>query len=86
MVATQSDLREDKAALENLRNVSGVKAKPVSIKEGKSLASKIRADHYFETSAKTGEGVTEAFHAAISAAELPKLSNKNNGSFKCLIL
>ena len=79
------DLRDDKAALENLRNVSGPKARPVSTKEGRSLAGKIKADHYVETSAKTGEGVTEAFHAAITAAELPKLSDKNNG-FKCLIL
>ena len=44
-------------------------SKPVSYGEGQALAQKIKACGYYETSAKTGEGVTEAFQAAIDAVE-----------------
>ena len=42
--------------------------KSVSLKEGKELARKIGALGYFETSAKTLEGINEAFDAILESA------------------
>ena len=43
----------------------------VSTREGVKLAKKIHALGYWETSAKTGEGVKEAFAAATTALLTP---------------
>ena len=45
----------------------------VSTEEGVKLAKKIHALGYWETSAKTGEGVKEAFAAATKALLTPPL-------------
>lgn len=66
------DLVDDNKTLEDLKARSGAEATPVSKAEGEALAKEIKAEGYYETSSKTNEGVTEAFHAAINAAEEPK--------------
>ena len=43
---------------------------------GEKLAKKIKAFKYCETSAKSGEGVKEAFDAAIIAAITPRNDNR----------
>ena len=59
-------------------------SKPVSYGEGQALAQKIKACGYYETSAKTGEGVTEAFQAAIDAVE--KQDNPVPDCSSCVLL
>ena len=67
MLGTKVDLREDERALEELRAADGPGASPVSREEGEELARIIKANAYVETSSKTGQGVGEAFNAAIGA-------------------
>ena len=71
LLGTKEDLRGDEAALAALRSASGPEAAPVSEAEATEVARRIRAHSYCLTSAKTGQGVTEAFNAAITAAEAP---------------
>ena len=71
LLGTKEDLRGDEAALAALRSASGPEAAPVSEGEATEVARRIRAHSYCLTSAKTGQGVAEAFNAAITAAEAP---------------
>ena len=59
LIGTKYDLMEDYRESEK---------KSVSLKEGKELARKIGALGYFETSAKTGEGIDEAIDAILESA------------------
>ena len=61
----------DEGALKELQKSSGPKAKPINKSEGQALARKINAVGYYETSALSGQGVKEAFQAAIDAANKP---------------
>ena len=69
LIGTKSDLKEDSKALELLAKESGPEAKPVTKGEGEALAKEINAYGYYETSAKTAEGVKEVMDAAIEAVE-----------------
>ena len=69
LIGTKKDLVDDDKTLKSLRDLHGPEAQPISRAEGEALAAEIKAEGYYETSSKTNEGVTEAFHAAISAAE-----------------
>ena len=69
LIGTKKDLVDDDKTLKSLRDLHGPEAQPISRSEGDALAAEIKAEGYYETSSKTNEGVTEAFHAAISAAE-----------------
>ena len=69
LVGTKCDLKEDKEALEKMRRADGPEAKPISQEEGDTLARKIKAYAYFETSAKENIGMTEALNAVFEAAE-----------------
>ena len=62
-----------------LATEAGPEAKPVSKAEGETLAGDINACGYFETSAKTGEGVTQVMDAAIDAVE-----ERNKGCCGCM--
>lgn len=62
-------MKEDPKALELLAQESGPEAKPVTKGEGEALAKEINAYGYYETSAKTAEGVKEVMDAAIEAVE-----------------
>ena len=62
-------MKEDPKALELLAQESGPEAKPVTKGEGEALAREIKAYGYYETSAKTAEGVKEVMDAAIAAVD-----------------
>ena len=65
LIGTKADLKDDAAALEELKAASGEDVTPVSVEEGRKLADSINAAAYCETSARTGEGVQAAFNEAM---------------------
>ena len=65
LIGTKADLKDDAAALEELKAASGEDVTPVSVEEGKKVADSINAAAYCETSARTGEGVQAAFNEAM---------------------
>ncbi|KAJ3019627.1 GTP-binding protein Rho1 [Thoreauomyces humboldtii] len=82
LVGCKCDLREDPGVLETLAKE---RSSPVSYEEGVRLAAEISMDlstkvRYFETSAKTKEGVTDLFIAAA------KLTHKGKKMAACLVM
>lgn len=75
MIGTKCDLKEDTAAIEEMRRIQG-DVSPVTKAEGEELAAKIKAVGYFETSAKKDIGVMDAFDAAVVAAHTEKTKPK----------
>ena len=55
--------------MEELKTEAGPEAKPVTKGEGEALAKELKAYGYYETSAKTGQGVHQVMKAAIDAVE-----------------
>ena len=55
--------------MELLATEAGPEAKPVTKGEGETLAKEINAYGYYETSAKTGQGVQQVMQAAQDAVE-----------------
>ncbi|KAJ3286321.1 GTP-binding protein Rho1 [Borealophlyctis nickersoniae] len=78
LVGTKKDLRENPAILEELKRKC---SSPTTYEEGLTMMNEIGASKYFETSAKTGEGVKEMFLAAAKMA----VRNKNKIQ-KCKML
>ena len=83
LIGTKHDLKE---AYDNSKKSEYYPS--VSKNEGKSLAKKIGALGYFETSAKTGMGIKEAFDAILLSALNSRKKHKpaeNNACFstKC---
>jgi len=78
LIGTKSDL----AARPDLKNHDGSVVEPVTKEEGDKMANRIKAYGYYETSAKTGDGVKAAFEAAITAANI-KPRQDNNSWLSC---
>ena len=65
-----------------MRRVHGEDVNPVTEAEAEELAAKIKAIHYYETSAKKDIGVMDAFNAAVIAAHSKPRKHRN----KCSVL
>lgn len=65
LVGCKTDLRRDPRTVDSLKAMS---QRPVTSNEGSALAQRIGARDYMECSARTGEGVREAFQAAARAS------------------
>ncbi|KAI9301360.1 Rho1 GTP-binding protein [Cunninghamella echinulata] len=86
LVACKKDLRNDPGTIAALQKES---QRPVSYEEGAAVAQRINAYKYVECSARTGEGVREAFEHATRAALRPVNSKKGGKGDKrtiCAIL
>ena len=59
------DLKYDQRATELGMKEAGRDYKPVSYAEGKNMANEIGALNYFETSAKSGEGIQETMNSVL---------------------
>jgi len=81
LVGCKKDLRKDARTIEALRKTS---QRPVTPEEGMAVASQIRAKHYLECSARTGEGVREVFQYATRAALLH--TRKHVHGRKCVVI
>ncbi|TPX65394.1 hypothetical protein SpCBS45565_g05178 [Spizellomyces sp. 'palustris'] len=69
LVGTKMDLRHQSEMVADLARMG---THPVTYEEGLKLSHEIQAAKYFETSARTGEGVHELFVAAAKLANKPK--------------
>lgn len=76
LCGTKMDLREDKKALEELKNMG---QEAISQKMGEKKAKEIGAVKYCECSAKSGEGLKEVFDEAIKAVLFPPRNKKKKG-------
>ena len=59
-------MKDNPRATEEGIKRSGIGYKPVTFNEGQTLANKIKALHYFETSAYSGEGIQETMSAVLT--------------------
>jgi Ras-related C3 botulinum toxin substrate 1 len=82
LVGTKLDLRDDKAAADQLR---ARKMEPVSYEQALSVAKEIKAHKYLECSALTQRNLKSVFDEAIRAVLNPRPVAKPK-SRKCLIL
>lgn len=81
LVGLKKDLRQDPAAIEEMRKKS---QQFVGSKQGQDVANEIGARKYLECSSLTGEGVDDVFEAATRAALLTFEGGKGQGC--CVIL
>ncbi|KAG8871491.1 GTP-binding protein Rho1 [Tulasnella sp. 331] len=82
LVGCKKDLRRDRLTIENMQKAS---QRPVTPKEGLTVAQKIGAGCYLECSAKTGEGVREVFQYATRCALRVKKMDGSDDK-ECLIV
>ncbi|KAL7041788.1 hypothetical protein ACKWTF_000891 [Chironomus riparius] len=84
LVGLKSELRNDKAFIDNLRENN---QQPISYPQGEKLAESIKAIKYMECSALTQEGVKELFEEAIRIVlNPPKLIKLKSNKSKCTLL
>ena len=83
LVGTKLDLREDKEAIEKLRE-KGVA--PITYSQGSSLAKDIGAVKYLECSALTQKGLKQVFDEAIRAVLDPRRQPDQQRGWSCLPL
>ncbi|KAH8902675.1 hypothetical protein BR93DRAFT_886542 [Coniochaeta sp. PMI_546] len=81
LVGTRKDLRDDPATIDDLRKYG---QHPVTWDEGYDVSKKIGASGYYETSAKTNEGVRAAFEAATRLALTMPEKRKRRSRFRSL--
>jgi len=68
LLGTKCDLKwADQSTLEDMRVANQSVGEMVSVAQGNTLAKQIGAVRYIETSALTGEGIQDAFDAAVEA-------------------
>jgi len=85
LLGTKLDQRANQTVIDNLRKNG---QKPVTKAEGEKVAAAIGADHYFECSALTQDGLSQVFEAAVKhvlpnskpAASTTEKSHKAKGS------
>ncbi|KAJ2747152.1 GTP-binding protein Rho1 [Coemansia sp. BCRC 34301] len=82
LVGCKMDLRNDPRTIDELRKSNQT---PVSYEKALEVSRIIGAKEYLECSAKTGEGVNEAFEAATRAA-LKAKDAKGKKNSRCLVL
>ncbi|KAK7063430.1 cell division control protein 42 [Favolaschia claudopus] len=68
VVATQTDLRSDECRVRGRERESSGGAELITTAQGETMAWEVGAEGYAECSAKTREGVQEAFDKAMAAA------------------
>lgn len=81
LVGLKKDLRDDPAAIEEMRRKSQNFVQP---SYGESIARQVGAKRYLECSALTGEGVDDVFEAATRAALTTDVEGRGAGC--CVIL
>eukprot|EP00094_Tigriopus_californicus_P010803 TCALIF_10420-PA protein Name:"Similar to Rac1 Ras-related protein Rac1 (Drosophila melanogaster)" AED:0.15 eAED:0.16 QI:17/0.37/0.11/0.88/0.5/0.55/9/0/793 len=62
LVGTKSDLRSDGTVLAHLKSLGN--KSPITCEQGQSLAKKIKAQAYVESSSQTKQGIKDVFHKA----------------------
>ncbi|KAJ1664393.1 GTP-binding protein Rho1, partial [Coemansia sp. RSA 1694] len=82
LVGCKMDMRHDPAKIDELSRANQA---PVTYEKAMEVAKAIGAKEYLECSAKTGQGVNEAFEAATRAA-LKAKDTKHKKRSGCLVL
>ncbi len=82
LVGTKLDLRDDRAALEELQ---GKRLSPITYTQGVQMAKEIHAVKYLECSALSQKGLKQVFDEAIRAVISPGKKKKKRDS-GCLVL
>jgi len=93
LLGTKLDQRSNKSVIENMSKAG---LKPVTKAEGEKACKDIGADHYFECSALTQDGLSQVFEAAVkhvlpgakstTVKEDSQHKGKNNGGKNCLLM
>ena len=83
LVGTKLDLRQDKTAVQQLKQKT--KQTPVSHSQGSELARTIKAKGYFECSSRTQENLKTVFLETVRVA-LNMESSKPQSRRKCVVL
>jgi len=82
LIGTKSDLKDVNEDVRNgLVEAGQAIGNPISVEQGDALAKKINAFAYCETSAKTGDGILNAFDTVVRAAITPEKKG-----CKCVLL
>jgi len=92
LLGTKLDQRSNSSVVEKLQKAG---LKPVTKAEGEKMRQAVGADHYFECSALTQEGLSQVFEAAVkhvlpnskpSTAKEEKPHKKNKDGKDCLLM
>jgi len=92
LLGTKLDQRSNQSVIDNMRKNG---QKPVTKAEGEKVAAAIGADHYFECSALTQDGLSQVFEAAVkhvlpdskpTSGKDDKTHAKKNGGRDCLMM
>jgi len=77
LIGTKCDLKDATGEIrKGLEDAGMAIGNPVTVAQGQALSKRIKAFAYCETSAKSGEGIKDAFNKAILAAAAPSKTPK----------